>query len=97
MGAHIALRPSGHVLSRALVVDSDHILLMRQLGGLRYNLPGGQVEGGERIQNALQREYFKACGIRLKAEKVLGIIELNYKKIGFLKNKSLLLFEKTSH
>lgn len=96
LGAHIALRPSRHVLSRALLVDSDHILLMRQLGGLSYNLPGGHVDGGESIQNAVQRECFEECGVRLKAEKVLGIIELNYKKLGFLKKQTLTFIWKMS-
>ncbi len=97
LGAHIALRPSRHVLSRALLVDSDHILLMRQLGGLSYNLPGGHVDGGESIQNAVERECFEECGVRLKAEKVLGIVEMNYKKLWFLKKQTLTFVWKMNH
>ena len=97
LGAHIALRPSRRVLSLALLVDSDHILLMRQFDGLTYNLPGGHVDGGESIQNAVEREYFEECGVRLKAEKVLGIVELNYKKFRFLKKQTLTFVWKMTH
>ncbi len=89
IGAYIFLRPSRHVLSRALVVHSGQILLMRQRYGVNYSLPGGHVETKESIQCAVEREFFEECGLRLKAQKLLGIVEQSYKKCGFLKKQTL--------
>lgn len=75
LGMHIFLRPSTHILSRALLIDSGHILLMRQRYGGHYILPGGHVDAGESIEHAVERECLEECGIHLKAQKVLGVIE----------------------
>jgi len=96
IGAYIFMRPSRHVLSRALLVKPDHILLMRQRYGLNYSLPGGHVDRGESIQDAVERECLEECGIHLKAEKVLGIVEKNDKKYGFLKKQTLTFVWKMS-
>jgi len=41
----------------------------------KYNLPGGAVELGERIEDALMREFNEETGISIKLSKSIGIKE----------------------
>ncbi|MDP1975362.1 MAG: NUDIX domain-containing protein, partial [Alphaproteobacteria bacterium] len=53
-----------HVLSRAVIIDQDHILLCKTLD-LQINfyfLPGGHVEHGESVCEAVLRELKEESG-----------------------------------
>ena len=53
-----------HVLSRAVIIDQDHIFLCktRDLVINSYFLPGGHVEHGESVEALLLRELVEESG-----------------------------------
>lgn len=56
-----------HVGVYGLIVSGGRALLIRKGRGPyigRYDLPGGKVEFGERLEDALQREVFEETGLR---------------------------------
>ncbi len=69
--------PDSPILSvGGLVLDEDRFLLARRgkepLKDV-WTLPGGAVEPGEKLQDAIVREIFEECQIKVKP---LGIIEV---------------------
>lgn len=52
-----------HVLSRAVIIDKEHILLCktRDLENNFYFLPGGHVENGESVEAALLPAWLQAA------------------------------------
>jgi len=74
-----------HILSRAVIIDQDHILLCKTLD-LEINfyfLPGGHVEHGESAQNALIRALIEETGSKkCKIRRFLGCLEHNF-EIGY--------------
>ena len=69
-----------HVLSRAVVMDQDHILLCKTLDlnpGF-YFLPGGHVEQGESVEKALLRELLEETGAKAKIKRFLGCLEYSF-------------------
>jgi 8-oxo-dGTP pyrophosphatase MutT (NUDIX family) len=69
-----------HVLSRALVIDQDHLLLCKTLDldpGF-YFLPGGHVEQGESVETALLRELLEETGTQAKIKRFLGCLEYSF-------------------
>lgn len=74
-----------HVLSRAIIIQEEHILLAYdprtpphhyyELNKPFYYLPGGHVEFKESAQNAVRREIEEEMGHPSTAIKFLGIIE----------------------
>ena len=69
-----------HVLSRAVIIDSEHILLCKTLDLQEnfYFLPGGHVEHGESVQTALLRELVEEIGIESKIKRFLGCLEHSF-------------------
>lgn len=57
--------------------DKNEILLVKSRDKEIYTIPGGQVEIGENLTNALIREIKEETGIRFKNETVY-IINVNY-------------------
>jgi len=62
----------------AVVVHQGHVLLVRRgqepLKG-RWSLPGGLVEKGEGLANALRRELKEETGLRVQPLEVMGVFE----------------------
>jgi 8-oxo-dGTP pyrophosphatase MutT (NUDIX family) len=52
-----------------VVMEGNKVLLSKQWDG--YDFPGGGVELGETIEEALRREYFEETGIRVEVGKIL--------------------------
>lgn len=62
------------------VVVHDGALLMVQRGHEpargAWTLPGGRVEKGEYLEDALRREVLEETGIEIDVERLLGILEV---------------------
>ena len=53
----------------AVIAEEDTVLLLRRkmddfMGGI-YELPSGQVDGGESLESALRREVFEETGLEI--------------------------------
>ena len=69
-----------HVLSRAVLMDQDHILLCKtlDLAISFYFLPGGHVEHGESVETSLLRELWEETGNICKIKRFLGCLEYHF-------------------
>ncbi len=48
-----------------------------QFGGL-WEFPGGKVDPGETIEQAVERECLEECGIGVRVERLLGVYPFEY-------------------
>lgn len=69
-----------HVLSRAVIIDQQSILLCRTLDLEKnfYFLPGGHVEHGESVQISLLRELVEETGSEGRIKRFLGCLEYSF-------------------
>jgi len=61
--------------SHAVIFDKDNrvLLLKQNYGDGRWGLPGGSLEKGETVHDALIRECYEEIGIKVKIEYLSGI------------------------
>lgn len=83
----LSFRPSVY----GVIIDSEKVLLARQWDG--YDFPGGGINLGETIEQALIREVKEETGFDVKPIKLLGC-ENDFHKMTFNKNfiQSILLY-----
>jgi 8-oxo-dGTP pyrophosphatase MutT (NUDIX family) len=62
----LSFRPSVY----GVVIEKGKVLLSKQWDG--YDFPGGGVEIGETVEEALVREYWEETGVKVKVGKVLA-------------------------
>ena len=69
-----------HVLSRAIIIDQNQILLCKTLGAWSnfYFLPGGHIEHNESAQQALLRELMEETGQPFTIKRFLGCLEYSF-------------------
>jgi ADP-ribose pyrophosphatase YjhB (NUDIX family)/GNAT superfamily N-acetyltransferase len=69
--------PSIQVRVTSVLVEDARILLVKQRvsAARSWSLPGGKVEGGETLEEALMREMSEETGLRVKVEKLLYLCE----------------------
>lgn len=69
-----------HVLSRAVIIDQQSILLCKTLDLQTnfYFLPGGHVEHGESVRKSLLRELVEETGSSGKIKRFLGCLEYSF-------------------
>jgi len=60
----------------AVIIDGGKILLMKARMTGKYWFPGGSVEVGEKLEDALRREVREEAGIEIKVEKFLTFREV---------------------
>jgi ADP-ribose pyrophosphatase YjhB (NUDIX family) len=66
------------VLARGVQVQDDRILLCRSLTQGHLYLPGGHVESGESIREALEREIEEELGAEVEVGQFLGLLEYSF-------------------
>jgi 8-oxo-dGTP diphosphatase len=67
----LTFRPSAY----GIIINEGRILLVKNRSTGTYSFPGGGIEIGERIANAIQREVREETGIEISVEKNLGFSE----------------------
>ena len=71
--------------ARALIVEDESILLVEfdDETGLYYNLPGGGVDPGESILEALKREAQEEASVEIKVGSLVFVIEYEPERNSF--------------
>ena len=73
------LPPPDYITSvRSLVFHDDSVLLMRNRDGARV-LPGGRLEAGETLLDALHREIREEAGVQIRDIHRLGFVHLRHR------------------
>ena len=64
-----------HLVSACGLVHRDGLVLLIQNPKRGWELPGGTVEQGERITEALKREVYEESGVICEPESLIGIYQ----------------------
>lgn len=80
------------VISRAIIIKGDEILLCFGKEAKNYFLPGGHVEFGENAENALIREIKEEMNAKGKIENFAGVFENSYTDKSGLRDEINLCF-----
>lgn len=67
-----------HVGVYGIYIKNDKVLLIKKSRGPykgMFDLPGGKIEKGESIEQALEREFIEEVGCKIKSFKFLGMNE----------------------
>ncbi len=70
------------VIARALILKDNKILLCSGVGDNYYYLPGGHVEFGELIEDALKREIMEELGVETKSIENLFMLQNIFEQKG---------------
>ena len=65
----LGVRPS----VAAVILDRDRVLLQRRSDGGQWGLPGGSVEVGESVTEAVVREVREETGLEVMPERLIGV------------------------
>ncbi len=70
------------IISRAVIIENEKILVCKDKERPNYFLPGGHVEVGEFSDDALIREMEEELSLKINSPSLIGIIENFYKARG---------------
>jgi ADP-ribose pyrophosphatase YjhB (NUDIX family) len=71
--AFVPFVPTHTVGAGAIVINqAGELLVIRERGTTGFKLPGGHVDPGERIQDAVEREVLEETGIESKCESIVA-------------------------
>ena len=62
----------------AVIVDADELLLIKRgrgVGAGKWSVPGGRVEAGEAMAEALVREVLEETGLEVVCDELVGWVE----------------------
>lgn len=68
----LVFRPAGY----AVIVHDDKVLLCNTKSTGKYWFPGGGVDLGEKLEDAIKREVLEEAGIEIEIEKLLTFQEI---------------------
>jgi ADP-ribose pyrophosphatase len=74
--------PTTHLLARAVLRDTGHVLLVRAQGQSHTFLPGGHVEDGEGLTACLRRELREELGVTASVGRYRGAVEHRWRRDG---------------
>lgn len=74
--------PTTHLLARAVLRESGHVLLVRAQDQSHTFLPGGHVENGEGLAACLRRELREELGVTASVGRYRGAVEHRWRRDG---------------
>lgn len=75
------------VSSRGIVIDNGKILLNEFGGGKYYNIPGGGIEPGETVKQAVAREILEESGLKVTVGELIYAVEYEPNNCNFIYGK----------
>ena len=69
-----------HLISRAVILNGNYVLLAHQKGMDNTFLPGGHIEIGEGAIAALKREIYEELGLNVDVREYLGALESGWEE-----------------
>lgn len=82
-----------HYLTRAIIIQNDSVLLVREKGATEYFLPGGHIEFNEPAKTALKRELKEETNLDIEVGRFYGSIENHWLHNGEQQQEINLVFE----
>ena len=76
------------VSARGIVINNDKILLNEFGGGEYYNIPGGGVEPGETVKQAVVRELLEEAGLNVTVGDFIFALEYEPNNCNFIYGKT---------
>lgn len=62
-----------HLGVKALIQNANNHILLLQLPSQNYDLPGGRIQRGESLENALTREVYEETGLTVRKIRYLSM------------------------
>lgn len=76
------------ISGRGIVVNDDKVLLNEFGEGEYYNIPGGAVETGETVKDAVKRELLEETGLSVTVEDLVFVLEYEPNKCDYSYGKT---------
>ncbi|CAN7280572.1 NUDIX hydrolase [Rossellomorea sp. LjRoot5] len=67
-----------------IYIEDGKLLVIHKNGGPyinRFDLPGGSLEEGESLAEAMRREFLEETGIEIEIEKQIGVIDFKFPSV----------------
>jgi ADP-ribose pyrophosphatase YjhB (NUDIX family) len=67
-----------------IYIDDGKLLVIHKNGGPyinRFDLPGGSLEEGESLAEAMRREFLEETGIEIEIEEQIGVIDFKFPSV----------------